>query len=71
MTPLIASSELGSEKWRMRPSVIVALPENTGSYSGPFDRGDQLGAARSAHVAEEALEDAEVRVARPPAARCV
>ena len=31
----MASSELGSEKWRMRPSAIVALPENTGSYSGP------------------------------------
>ena len=31
----MASSEFGSEKWRMRPSAIVALPENTGSYSGP------------------------------------
>ena len=35
MRPLIASSECGSEKWRMRPSVIVALPENTGWRSGP------------------------------------
>ncbi len=33
--PLIASSEFGSEKWRMRPSVIVALPENSGCASGP------------------------------------
>ena len=34
--PLIASSECGSEKCRMRPPVIDALPENTGLSSGPW-----------------------------------
>ena len=64
IVPLIASSAFGSEKWRMRPSVIVALPENSGCAQRAVDRRGQLGAARAADVAEEALQDAEVRVAR-------
>ena len=58
------SSAFGSDKWRTRPLVIVARPENTGSSSGPSTAARELGAARSAHVAEESLQDAEVRVAR-------
>ena len=41
--PLIASSECGSAKCRMRPPAIDALPENTGLSSGP-----RTSAARSA-----------------------
>ena len=63
IVPLIASSELGSEKCRMRPSVMVALPENTRLAQRAVDRRGQLGAAGAAHVAEEALQDAEVGVA--------
>ena len=62
--PLIESSAFGREKWRMRPSVIVALPENTGCPIGPFTAARQIRAARSAHVLEEPLEDGEVCVAR-------
>ena len=60
----MASSEFGSEKCRMRPSTIVALPENTGSYSGPSTAAVRRGAARAADVAEEALQDPEVGLAR-------
>ena len=53
----------------MRPSVIVALPENCGCASGPSIDGGQLGAPGAAHVAEEALQDAEVGVAGRLSAR--
>ena len=55
----------------MRPSVIVALPENCGSSQRPVDRRRQLGAARAADAAgKEPLQNPEVRVAGRPAARC-
>ena len=61
--PLIASSAFGSEKWRMRPSVIVALPGEQRLAQRTVDRRGQLRAARAAHVAEESLQDAEIGVA--------
>ena len=50
---------------------MVAVPENCGSRSGPSIAADELGPARAAHIAEEALQDAEVGVARGLDARCV
>ena len=64
MRPLIASSECGSAKCRIRPPAIDALPANTGLSSGPAHVGREIGLTRAADVAEEALQDAEVRVAR-------
>ena len=60
--PLIASSECGSASWRIRPSVIAALPEKTGLSSGPVICALSDAAAGAADVAEEALQDAEVRI---------
>ena len=63
IVPLMASSALGIEKWRIaavgdrRAAGELRLRERT------VDRRGQLGAPGAAHVAEEALQDAEVRVA--------
>ena len=47
----------------MRPSAIVALPENTGWRSGPSIAAVSSRPPGAAHVAGEALQDAEVGVA--------
>ena len=62
--PLIESSALGSEKWRMRPSLMVALPENTGCRSGPSTAAVSSARPDPRTSRKNALEDAEVRVAR-------
>ena len=63
MVPLIASSPCGAERCRIRPSAMRALPENCGLASGPLTCAEQRRRAAAAHVAEEPLEDAEVRLA--------
>ena len=48
----------------MRPSAMRALPENCGFASGPLTCAEQRRRAAAAQVAEEPLQDAEVRLAR-------
>ena len=62
--PLIDSSECGSEKWRSRPSVSVALPAKIGLLKVPAIWAFSCRRSAAAQIAEEALQDAEVRVAR-------
>ena len=61
---MIDSSECGSEKWRSRPSLSVALPPKTGLVNVPPICALSAARAAAAKIAEESLQDAEVRVAR-------
>ena len=68
--PLMFSSACGSAKWRSRPLRRVAAPQTVGRSRRAPDVGLHLGGAGAANVAQQALEDAQVRVAERRAAPC-
>ena len=64
--PRMFSSAFGRSKCRMRPFCTVIVPVTSGASQAALERRLQRGAARAAHVGEEALQDAEVGVAAHP-----